>query len=825
MRSSLASEAAVWAKFGWRGTFSSSEPWLSRFCERISRKTRVASRGSDKRRVLPRPSIIRTFAPFTRSARPLTASSSSPWSTSGATHCGVVSRPVLSPVREALDIAVQIVSALNIAHGAGVVHRDLKPENVMLRPDGLVKVVDFGLAKLAPVQIAAAEATLSVARTDAGTVVGTVAYMSPEQARGQDVDPRTDVWSLGVLLYEMITGRNPFAGESSSDTLAAILDREPAPIARFEPDAPRELQRMLSKTLRKDREQRYQGMKDVLLDLQALRSESAIQTESNAFERERTEPEVTSVAAATMVRSESSAEYVVRQIARHKLGLALSLCAFMLIVGTGWWTLFRRPFAPHDTPSIAVLPFSTIGAGDGYFADGITEAVTTELGRVGGLRVIASNTAFGYREKTAFQEVGRELGVGLVVRGSVQRAGGTVRIDVSLVDTRNATALWSEQYSRDVTDVLAVQDDISRQIATTLSKTVGAQATAGSPSLATRNPEAYDAYLRGVWHLKGRSSATMSGGARRFAAIEELERAVAHDSNFALARAGLASAYTQRFFYDATDPVVEQKAFLEIQRALALNPNQAEAYLARAQLTWNLRNGFPHEQAVSDLRRALSINPNLAEAYVELGKVYYHIGLTDKAVEVNEQAQRLDPSEAASRIRRFLALVDAGRLEEVAQELDRSTISLGAYPRGDALVSLGRFEEALQVLSASSSEASNTAGFDRGPQFAAFRGVVYASLGRREDAERMLAATIPAAENTSGLSHVHHAQFHIGATLGLLGRHDEAVRWLTKAADEGYPSYPRFSTDRSLAPLKGHAGFEALLSRLRKDRDHWQRRL
>ena len=256
-----------------------------------------------------------------------------------------------------------------------------------------------------------------------------------------------------------------------------------------------------------------------------------------------------------------------------------------------------------------MLPFVPIGGGDQYFADGITEAVTTELGRVGGLRVITSNSAFAYRDKTAFRDIARELGVGLVVRGSVQRADGKVRIDVSLVDTRDDTALWSERYSRELTDVLTVQDEISRQIANTLSRTLGAAPPAKPPSLVTTHPDAYDAYLRGVWHLKGHSSASASGGDAwnplSWQAIEELERAVAHDRNFALARAALASAYTQRFFYDATDPVIEQRAFVEIQRALAINPEQAEAYLARAQLTWNLRNGFPHERAITDLRRAL----------------------------------------------------------------------------------------------------------------------------------------------------------------------------------------------------------------------------
>ena len=526
-------------------------------------------------------------------------------------------------------------------------------------------------------------------------------------------------------------------------------------------------------------------------------------------------------------RVQSSTEYVATQVARHKAGTALIACALALIVGGAWWAVSWQWFVSYQTRSVAVLPFSTIGGGDQYFADGITEAVTTELGRVGGLRVIASNSTFAYRDKTGFREIARELGVGLVVRGSVQRAGGKVRIDVSLVDTRDETALWSERYSRELTDVLTVQDEISRQIAHTLSKTFGAAPMAKPPSLATTNPDAYDAYLRGVWHLKGRSSTTMTGasrGTRLVAAIEELERAVTHDRNFALARAALASAYTQRFFYFASDPVFEQRAFLEIQRALAINPEQAEAYLARAQLTWNLRNGFPHERAITDLRRALSINPNLADAYVELGKVYYHIGLTDKAVDANEQAQHLDPgAPVPGGNRRVRALIDAGRLEEVRHEVDRNGARLTPYARADALLALGRLEEALRLLSHSAAAESGAPESDIGA--IALLGVVYARLGLREDAERMMAAAIPAAENSTTLSHVHHAQFHIGCTLGVLGRYDEAVRWLTKAADEGYPSYPRFSTDQTLARLKGHAGFIALLARLRQDWERWQKTL
>ena len=244
--------------------------------------------------------------------------------------------------------------------------------------------------------------------------------------------------------------------------------------------------------------------------------------------------------------------------------------------------------------SVAVMPFKTIGGGGEYFADGLTEALTTELGKMPGLRVIASNTAFAYRDRPTLREVARELGVGLVVTGSVQRHDASMRINASLVNTSDGTTLWSEHFSRQVADVVTVQNEISEKIAGTLSKTVGAAPPAKS-SPATRNPEAYDAYLRGLWHLKGRSSTkpiVQSRANMWRSAVEEFERAVALDSEFALARAALASAYTQLFFYDSTDRGFDKKAFLEIQRALAIDPNLPEAYLARAQLTWTARNRF-----------------------------------------------------------------------------------------------------------------------------------------------------------------------------------------------------------------------------------------
>jgi TolB-like protein/Tfp pilus assembly protein PilF len=715
------------------------------------------------------------------------------------------------PIADAFTIGGQIAAALGAAHEKGIVHRDLKPANIVLQgsanasgvPSGDVraKVLDFGLAKTMAVGLdgdLTQRPAGSLDGTAEGLILGTPAYMSPEQTRGHAVDKRADIWAFGCVLYEMLTGRRAFEGDTISDTFVSILEREPD-WAALPADTPASIHTLLQRCLRKDPQKRLHDITDARLEIDERDSAST--------------------------RSTPGVQVPVR---RRFFAGTIAAVLLAVIVGAAWWWLSPaaggRPPPQGDVPSLAVLPFATIGAGEQYFADGVTEAVTTELGRVSGLRVIASNSTFNFRGKESTRDIGLKLGVGLIVQGSVQRAAGNVALDVRLVDTRDDTALWSDRFSRELTNVLAVQEDIASQIAGAIAKRFGSTITARSPARATTNPDAYDAYLRGVWHLKGRASA-MTRGTRLTAAIEELERAVSMDRDFALARAALASAYTQRFFYETTDPAFEQKAFVQIERALAIKPDLAEAYLARAQLTWNLRNRFPHKAAVDDLRRALSINPNLADAYVELGKIYYHVGLTDKAVEANAQAQRLDPAEKAAAARGWRSLTDAGRLPEILNEIERSGTQYGSavYTRADALLAVKRPQESLRLLIPATLAEGVDLETDLGAK--ALLGAVYATLGRWEDAERTIAAVAPRAENPMGLSHMHHAQFHIGSTLALLGRPDDAVRWLAKAVEEGYPSYPRFSTDESLASLKGHAAFDALLERLRKDWDRWQKTL
>lgn len=462
---------------------------------------------------------------------------------------------------------------------------------------------------------------------------------------------------------------------------------------------------------------------------------------------------------------------------------------------------------------MAVLPFTIIGAAEPYLADGVTEAVTRELGHIEGARVIASNAAFTYRGRTDdARAIGRELGVEVLVRGSLQRAGERLRVSASLINAADNTTLWSQHYDRSTDDILSVQDDISWQVAAMLAARIGAAAPTRPAHAPKTTPDAYDAYLRGISEMRG-------GPGQLAGAIRELKRAVALDPNFALARAKLASAYTQQFFYNASDPALEQEAFIEIQRALAINPDLAEAYLARAQLTWNLRNGFPHERAIADLHRAIKANPSLAEAHVELGKVYVHVGLIDKSIAANQEALRLDPRATAATQRLIAAWIDGGRTRELIDALGRDP-QWPARARATAFLYLGRTKDAIDTI------------IPRGASMAALRKIemneiallahAYAREKRAADAQTALRLAIPLAANATGLSDTHHAQFEIACAYALLGNPDKAVEWVTKAANEGYPSYPRISTEPDLQSLSAHPGFIKLLERLRQDYERWR---
>src|SRR5438132_7275772 len=441
------------------------------------------------------------------------------------------------PIGELLGIATQIASALTAAHQTGIVHRDIKPENIMLRQDGIVKVLDFGLAKLIAGQGDESEAT-TMLQTQPGVIMGTPHYMSPEQARGLKVDARTDIWSLGVLLYEMVGGRVPFAGETSSDVIVSILEKEPPPLARFTPETPEVLQWIVTKALRKQVDQRYQTAKELLADLQGLKHRLELQDEVEQWKSG--EQLITAT-------SKDSAPVPVKAVDN------------------------KRPL-----DSVAILPLANTSADPNmeYLSDGITESIINILSQLPRLRVVARSTVFRYKGlEVDAQEVGQQLGAGAVLTGRVRQVGDGLMIAAELIDVTNDSQLWGEHYNRKLSDIFDVQEEIAKEISERLRLKLSGDEKKFLAKRYTASPEAYQLYLRGryFWYKRTEEALRKS--------IEYFNQAIAEDPAYAAAYAGLSDSYTLLALRGIIAP---REAFLKAKaaarKALVIDETLGEAY-------------------------------------------------------------------------------------------------------------------------------------------------------------------------------------------------------------------------------------------------------
>jgi tetratricopeptide (TPR) repeat protein len=434
----------------------------------------------------------------------------------------------------------------------------------------------------------------------------------------------------------------------------------------------------------------------------------------------------------------------------------------------------------------------------------MTESLITELARVPGLLVIARQSAFQYKDRTAdVREIGGKLGVRYVLEGSVQRAGDSVRVNAQLVDSKTGYHLWADKFDRPMKDIFALQDDIARQIIGSLKLTLSPN-LAGTPAPPTRNLEAYDDYLRGLYYLH-----RMDQREHEFA-VSMLEKAVALDPGFAAAHAALALAYVSKYFNLDPDPKWKRKAEEEIERSLALDPNLAEAYVARGDLSWTLSNGFPHEAAIRDFRKALAINPNQVDARRALGRVYMHVGLFDEALEQWERALRTDPADMWVLYRKAGLLLFAGQPE-------RALLELRKYPEIEntqnavlALLWLKRDAEAEQVM-------EKVLKHPRETEVHAANAVLLARRGDVRGAEDAIGKSI---QGGQGFGHFHHAEYDIACAYAAMGRKREALTWLRRTAADGFPCYPLFQKDPLLDPLRGDSEFEAFLGEMK---EQWER--
>ncbi len=603
---------------------------------------------------------------------------------------------------DSLEIGIQTASALGAAHTAGIVHRDIKPENVMRRPDGYVKILDFGLAKLTE-QAHAGDLyslTRSLFETTPGLVMGTIAYMSPEQARGLPLDGRTDLFSLGVVLYEMVTGRRPFAGETASDMLVSILDREPPSLSRFLDGVPSDLQAVVNRLLAKDISARYQTAAEVIVDLKrtkarvdsatetpVIRSSALSQVDSldlptAAMTAGQPAPDLfaTSVRPRAERTNNTAATVAGRGLGpptvwrRRRWMLALTGLIVVLLMGV---LAFWQFFGDERIESLAVLPFvnESTDRGTEYLSDGITEGLINSLSQLSDLAVMSRNSVFRFKGKEAdAQAVGRDLGVASVLVGRVKQEGDELVINAELVDARSRRQIWGAQFRHKMSDLMAIQEQIVSSIATRLRvrlSTAARQALAERP---TRNPEAYQLYLRGRYYWNVGSPSALRQ------ADEFFEKAAALDPAYALAIAGCAACHA--FGADSQEPPTEsmpkakevalaalkrderiadahlvlarvswmydrdyQTAERKFQRAIELEPAAPEAHEQYAQFLALMGRG---EDALAAIGRARTIDPGSAGIKQTTGMIYYYQRRYDEALDALKQAVKLDPNLAAA---------------------------------------------------------------------------------------------------------------------------------------------------------------------------------
>jgi serine/threonine-protein kinase len=713
---------------------------------------------------------------------------------------------------EAVDIGAQAAMALGAAHEAGIVHRDVKPENIMVRPDGYVKILDFGLAKLIerPARGDSEAEAASTFKTEPGVIMGTPHYMSPEQVRGLDLDARTDIFSLGAVLYEMITGRLAFDGGSVSDIIAAILDKEPPRVTEDDVALPAELEQVVFKALRKSREQRYASAADLAAALSAVCKK--METRPEAWRRlgprgagNRGEVEGGDLGGTRLQEGRDTVERRavstgshggrrhLTRINRYGIWAAIGLIVIAVVIAAVTRLAGNR--APID--SVAVLPFKNTDGDSSleYLSDGIPESVVYALSRVSSLKVTSFSSVIRYKgqDKNA-QELGHDLGVKAVVMGRIHRDGDDFAISAELVDVRDNTSLWGDHYHRKLTDILTAQEDIAREIYDKLRLRLSPSDQEALTRRYTDNSEAYRLYLQGRYYWNKRDPEGIKQ------AIEYFKQAIERDPNYALAFAGLADAYAvPSSGLPAKDRMSEaEKA---ARTALAKDDNLAEAHASLGYIKYRFHWDGPG--AEREFKRATELNPNYAAGHQLFGQFLGFDGRFDAAMAELKHAADLDPLVPG-------IWTDIGWILFCEEQYDKAIEQYERAVKIDANFHLAHLYlgrcYAQQGLYKQSMEENLKGRMLRGDNPEVLEGLrrSFEVSGWNGYLRRALQLALEASKKGPG------QELDIAALYARLGEDADALKWLDKAVEEREDRLVGLKTDPVFKSLRSQPGFERI---------------
>jgi eukaryotic-like serine/threonine-protein kinase len=668
-------------------------------------------------------------------------------------------------IDEAVDIAIQVTEGLAKAHEHGIIHRDIKPANIILTTDGVAKIVDFGLAKLSG----------RTMLTKAGSTLGTAAYMSPEQARGEPTDHRTDIWSLGVVLYELFTGKRPFEAEYDQAIIYQTLNAEPPSIGTLRPETPIALQRIVMKAMQKDQRERYQQIDALGADLRALTGG-------------RDSP--------TLPRPEFRQPLWKRPRLIRNAGVAV---AFLALAVTGTLFFAHRPAA---IDSVALLPFvnSTGDSTFDYICDGLTETLINKFSQFPQLRVIARTTAFSYKGKEQEpQTVGRALNVRAVLTGKIVRREELLTIQADLVDAIEGNQLWGERFNRKFSDILVLQEEIAEQISDRLRLRLSGADQQRLVKSFTQDTEAYQLYLKGrYWAEK----LTEEGFQK---AVGFYDQAIEKDPSYALAYAGMADAY-----YWVSNMYLPPKQAMESSRAAALRAVERDGQLSEAHLSLALVKmayDFDWPGAEAEFLRAIELKPGFAGAHFWFGRYLNFMGRYHEAMAELQRAHQLDPLSPFINIelglpaffmRRYdISLGNARRAVEMNPSFFFAHYVLGDQylQNGDHASAIGEFQAALRL--------------DDSPVVLAGLGRAYAAAGEIARADSILQklSTYP-----------YPPSYDIALIYCSMGRKDKAIELLQQAYEEKNDQIIWLKRDPRVDPLRSDSRFIALIKTLRLEK-------